>query len=218
MLARLTTWMFYAVAFFLLGAWFGGSSSGLRALMREGAQEAQVGAEIVWQWARSTISEPRAAAPGPEAAAKDLLRSARAAFARGDIGQSISLYQRLLKQEPGNVDARGELGNVLLDVGRLQEASQTYYETALRLAQDGDEGRARALEPIIRRDAPELADRLENELKALVVSGKRSALVSSRVLARRNLGDVAGAATRWRESGAGLAARGAPRRLREPED
>ena len=218
MLARLTTWVFYAVVFFLLGTWVGGFSPGLRALMREGAHEAQVGGEIVWRWAGNTISESRAPALGAnEVATKDSLRSARAAFARSDIDQSISLYHELLKQEPDDVDARGELGNVLLGAGRFQEASQTYYETALRLARSGDGGRARALEQIIRRNDPDLAGRLENELKALTVSGKQSA--------RRSLGDrertmalQEPAATRWRESGAGLAARGAPRRLRQPED
>ncbi len=175
MLARLMTWVFYAVVFFLLGAWVGGFSLGLRALMREGAQEAQVGGEIVWRWARITISEARAPAPGAaEPTAKDLLQSPRAAFARGDIDQSISLYQELLKKEPGDVDARGEFGNVLFGAGRLQEASRTYYETALRLAQASDGERARALEPIIRRNAPQLADRLENELNALAVSGNRA--------------------------------------------
>jgi tetratricopeptide (TPR) repeat protein len=181
MLARLTTWVFYAVVFFLLGAWVGGLSPGLRALMREGAQEARAGAEFALRWAGATISESRAPPPvAPEQAAKDLLQSARAAFARGDVENSISLYQELLKQEPDDVDGRGELGNVLLNAGRVQAASQTYYETAVRLARSGDEARARALEPIIRRNAPELADRLENDLKALAVSGKRSALVSSR--------------------------------------
>jgi tetratricopeptide (TPR) repeat protein len=218
MLARLMTWVVYAVVFFLLGAWVGGFSLGLRALMREGAQEAQVGGEIVWRWARNTISEARAPAPGAaEPTAKDLLQSARAAFARGDIDQSISLYQELLKKEPGDVDARGELGNVLFDAGRLQEASRTYYETALRLAQAGDGERARALEPIIRRNAPQLADRLENELKALAVSGKQSARRSLEDR-ERTMASQEPAATRWRESGAGLAARGAPRPLRQPED
>ncbi len=220
MLARLTTWVFYAVVFFLLGAWVGGFSPGLRALMREGAQEARTGSEFVWRWAHNTISEPHAPADAPEARAKDLLQSARAAFARGDVDQSISLYQELLKQEPDDVDARGELGNVLLDAGRLQEASQTYYETALRLARRGDGARARALEPIIRRNAPGLADQLENELKTLAASGKRSALVFSRGLGdpEQTMASQEPAATRWRESGAGLAARGAPRRLRQPED
>lgn len=179
MLARLTTWLFYAVVFFLLGAWVGGFSPGLRALMREGAEEARAGGEIVWRWARGTISESSAPA-ATEAQTKDLLQSARAAFAHGDVDQSISLYRDLVKQKPDDVDARGELGNVLLNAGRLQEAAQTYYETAVRLARASEGARARALEAIIRRNDPDLANRLENELKALAATGKQSALAVPR--------------------------------------
>jgi Flp pilus assembly protein TadD len=180
MLARLTTWLFYAVVFFLLGAWVGGFSPGLRALMREGAQEAQAGGEKIWRWAHATISEAPASAPAPaatEVTTKDFLLSARAAFSRGDVSQAIALYQDLLKQKPDDVDARGELGNVLLSAGRLQEAAQAYYETAVRLARAGDGARARALAAVIRRNDPALADRLEKELNALSATGKQSALV-----------------------------------------
>jgi tetratricopeptide (TPR) repeat protein len=178
MIARLTAWLFYAVVFFLLGAWVGGFSSGLRALLREGAQETQAGAEEIYRWANGTIGKTPTPTPAATVAAPPppgALDSARAAFARGDVSQAISLYQDLLKQKPDDVDARGELGNVFLSSGRLQEAAETLYETALRLARAGDAGRARALEPIVRRNDPALADKLDAELKALGATGKQGA-------------------------------------------
>src|SRR5271157_1819918 len=178
MIARLTTWLFYAVVFFLLGAWVGGFSPGLRALLREGVQEAQAGADQVYRWANGTIGKtspptPAAtvAAPSPQGA----LDSARAAFARGDVSQAITLYQALLSQKPDDVDARGELGNVFIGAGRLQEAAETFYETAVRLARAGDAGRARALAPIVRRIDPALGDKLDAELKALGAARKQGA-------------------------------------------
>jgi tetratricopeptide (TPR) repeat protein len=167
MLSRLFTWAFYAVVFFLLGAWIGGFSPGLRALMRDGGQAAVATYEKVQQWAVGTITdrptpEPSAVKPSPA----DLLRSARAAFERGEVNESIALYRERLRDDPDDLDARGELGNALSNAGRLTEATETYYEVAVRLARAGDTARARALEAAIRRDNAALADKLSARLKA----------------------------------------------------
>ena len=184
MIARLMTWLFYAVVFFLLGAWVGGFSPGLRALLRQGVQTSEYGAREIYRWANNSIgksSAPETAdAPAPVVAAppptpQGTLDSARSAFARGDVSEAISLYQAILAQKPDVVDARGELGNVLLSAGRLQEAAEAYYETAIRLARSGDSARARALVPVVRRNDPALADKLEAELKALGAAGKPGA-------------------------------------------
>jgi len=185
MIARLTTWLFYAVVFFLLGTWVGGFSPGLRALLRQGAEQAQAGGEQIYRWANSSIGktatpEPAAtaapdASPTPPPAPQGTLDSARSAFARGDVSEAISLYHSLLAQKPNDVDARGELGNVLLSAGRLQEAAEAYYETAIRLARSGDSARARALAPVVRRNDPALGDKLDAELKALSATSKQSA-------------------------------------------
>jgi len=184
MIARLMTWLFYAVVFFLLGAWVGGFSPGLRALLRQGVQTSEYGAREIYRWANNSIgksSAPETAdAPAPVVAAppptpQGTLDSARSAFARGDVSEAISLYQAILAQKPDDVDARGELGNVLLSAGRLQEAAEAYYETAIRLARSGDSARARALVPVVRRNDPALADKLEAELKALGAAGKPGA-------------------------------------------
>jgi len=184
MIARLMTWLFYAVVFFLLGAWVGGFSPGLRALLRQGVQTSEYGAREIYRWANNSIgksSAPETAdAPAPVVAAppptpQGTLDSARSAFARGDVSEAISLYQAILAQKPDDVDARGELGNVLLSAGRLQEAAEAYYDTAIRLARSGDSARARALVPVVRRNDPALADKLDAELKALGAAGKPGA-------------------------------------------
>jgi tetratricopeptide (TPR) repeat protein len=187
MIARLTTWLFYAVVFFLLGTWVGGFSPGLRALLRQGAEQAQAGGEQIYRWANSSIGktttpEPAAtaaaapdASPPPPPAPQGTLDSARSAFARGDVSEAISLYRSLLAQKPDDVDARGELGNVLLSAGRLQEAAEAFYATAIRLARSGDGARARALAPVVRRNDPGLGDKLDAELKALSATSKQSA-------------------------------------------
>jgi tetratricopeptide (TPR) repeat protein len=205
MIARLTTWLFYAVVFFLLGVWVGGFSPGVRALLRQGAQQAEMGGERIYAWANSTIGKtspppapveaseppPQSAAPAapvvssPAASPEASLDSARSAFARGDVSQSISLYRDLVTQSPDDVDARGELGNVLLSAGRLQEAAGAYYETAVRLARSGEGARARSLVPVVRRNDPALADKLEAELKTLDASRKQGAA------ARRSRGATA---------------------------
>jgi tetratricopeptide (TPR) repeat protein len=194
MIARLITWMFYAVVFFLLGVWVGGFSSGLRGLLRDGVGQVQVAGEDIYRWAYQSIGksapapEPAqaptlspfppqsaVASPPPPTAPSATLESARAAFARGEVSQSIALYHDLLKAKPDDVDARGELGNVLLGAGRLKEAATTFYETAVRLARAGDVQRAKALALSVRRGDPELADKLNAELNALGASGKQSA-------------------------------------------
>ena len=196
-----------------MGAWVGGFSPGLRALLREGAEQAQAGAGQVYRWANSSIGKtttpepavdrrraPREVSPCLRRAPQGTLDSARSAFARGDVSEAISLYQYLLARKPDDVDARGELGNVLLSAGRLQEAGEAYYQTAVRLARSGDGARARALVPIVRRNDPALADKLDAELKTFDAGGKtgRSRAPVLRHARRRRTGsaECAGAANR----------------------
>jgi tetratricopeptide (TPR) repeat protein len=165
MLARLSTWAFYAVVFFLLGAWFGGVSPGLRSLLREGGAIAVAGFGQAQHWAMATISERPAPQPSAEPSPVDLLRAAREAFERGEVNESIALYRQQLARDPSDIDARGELGNVLSGAGRLKEAAEAYYEAALRLSRAGQGARAQALAAVVRRHDAALADRLAAELK-----------------------------------------------------
>ena len=166
MLSRLFTWAFYALVFFLLGVWVGGFSPGVRALTREGGAVATAAFEQVQHWAIATITErpaprPTAAEPTPA----DLMRLAREAFERGETSDSVALYRQRLIDDPNDIDARGELGNVLTSAGRLSEADDAYYETALHMGHAGQSAQASALEAAIRRHNAALADKLVAELK-----------------------------------------------------
>jgi Flp pilus assembly protein TadD len=152
--------------FFLLGAWAGGSSQGLRGVMRQGGELAVLGFGEVRQWAIATITErPKPQPTAAEPTSADLLRSARSAFDRGEVNQSVALYRERLRRDPADLDARGELGNALTSAGRLAEADEAYYEVALRLARSGKGARASALEAAIRRHDTARADKLAAELR-----------------------------------------------------
>lgn len=58
----------------------------------------------------------------------------------------------------------GELGNVLLTSGRLQEAAQAFYDVGVALVKRGDLARAQAITPIVRRGNGALADDLERQI------------------------------------------------------
>ncbi len=63
----------------------------------------------------------------------DLLRSGRAAAARGDLPAAAAAYERAARLAPKSPEPRVELGAVLLAWGRVPEAIATYLE-ALRIA------------------------------------------------------------------------------------
>jgi tetratricopeptide (TPR) repeat protein len=63
---------------------------------------------------------------------EDLYREAIAAYERGQISQSILLYEQLVKLEPDSVPARTNLGVALAQVGRYREALTQYQEALKR--------------------------------------------------------------------------------------
>lgn len=165
MIARIVTYLFYAVVFFLLGVW---SSDHLRPLSsdldRAGRATAQE-AHKLWVWARGT-------APGQEPAPRAVqapaitLDTARAAFERGDLSAAIDDYTAFLAAHPGDPDALGELGNVYFNSGRTAEAAAAFHQSALALITRGDRARAAALVPAVRLGSPALADDLGRRLAA----------------------------------------------------
>lgn len=171
MLTRIVTWLFYAIVFFVLGAWTCSHTTGVRGFLQSGADAGLGGFQRVQNWALGTIT-PKPGAPawkGPS-----ILEIARSAYARGDISVAISAYQEILKESPDNLDARGELGNVLFSSGRLQEAAEVYHATAQALIAKGEIDRARALVPAIRRGNAGLATEIERSLAQPVPPAKRS--------------------------------------------
>ncbi len=168
MLGRIFIWLFYALIFFLIGVWSCNYTSGVRDLMRQGLQSTLRGVHGAQNWALGTVT-PKPGAPSWPS--PGLVDSARAAFSRGDVSQAVTIYQEHLKANPDDVDGHGELGNVLFSSGRLQEAAQSYFDAASRMAAKGDVARARSLMPAIRRGSASLAEDLEKALAGAKTGG-----------------------------------------------
>lgn len=167
MLSRIVVWLFYAFFFFALGSWTSAYTGGMRATLAKGAEIGWQGVKRLQVWAVGTISDTTGSGTTPvetKPKVSNTLANARNAFARGDISIAISAYEEYLKAQPDDIDARGELGNVLFGNGRLPEAAKAFHETALRLIAKGEAAKARQLVPAIRRGNPALASELDTRL------------------------------------------------------
>lgn len=163
MIARIVTYLFYAVVFFLFGVW---SSDHLRPLS---ADLDRAGRMVVretnaaWDWARRT-APGQVAAPKVSESPAATLDAARAAFERGDLSAAIDGYTAFLASHPDDPDPLGELGNVYFNSGRTVEAAAAFHQAAITLIARGNRARAAALVPAVRLGAPELAADLERRL------------------------------------------------------
>ena len=95
---------------------------------------------------------------------KDSLVAAREAFAAGDMKAAIETYQAVIAKNPGDMAARGELGNVYYAVGATNEAAQAYFETAKLAIEQNQLEVAEALMPVVSEGNPMLADQLMDTL------------------------------------------------------
>ena len=170
MVARIGTWLFYAIVFFLLGIWSSSHLKPVGAYLDKGV--AEVRRVVVSAWGGTSR---QAATSDPATPAPVSLETARAAFARGDLNASIAAYRAVLDANPDDVEARGELGNVYFNAGRTDEATTTFYDTALRLIAKGQPDAARALIPAVRRSQPALGADLDRHLKGAVATSPPSA-------------------------------------------
>ncbi len=171
MASRILTWAFYLAVLYLVGVWTGLFSSDPRTWWRDGEATSRSAFAVARHWVDKSIGDDSevsaTASPTPKASAEaDLKVNARLAFARGDVTEAIELYRQRLQRNPDDVDASGELANVYLSAGRLQESAQAFYLTARLLAQNGALAQAHSFVAIIRRSDGALADKLEAELKA----------------------------------------------------
>ncbi len=85
---------------------------------------------------------------------------ARRAFTQGDLHGSLNAYWEYIARNPGDIDARGELGNVYLLSGNVREAAQTYYELSKMLIDQNQMDFVPALLPVIAMVNPDQADEL----------------------------------------------------------
>jgi cytochrome c-type biogenesis protein CcmH/NrfG len=107
---------------------------------------------------------PNAPAAVDAAAAGDALTKARQAFATGDVQGAINGYQALVAQNPNDINALGELGNVYYTTGWIHQATQTYFDAASKAIEQNRQDVAEALLPVIIRGNPMLASQLEDRM------------------------------------------------------
>jgi tetratricopeptide (TPR) repeat protein len=153
MISRLANWILYAVILAVIGAliyyytdWF-----------KPATEKAFVAAKsVVESMPLGPFSKKEG---GDEAVAQ-----AREAYARGDAEAAIRAYSDIVKKNPGNMDAQGELGNVYYMTGRLPEAAAAFYEAAKLMIEQNQIGRAQALLAPIGQGNPVLANELQQKL------------------------------------------------------
>jgi tetratricopeptide (TPR) repeat protein len=97
----------------------------------------------------------------------EALNQAREAYARGDAEGAVRAYSEVVKKNPTNIDAQGELGNVYYMTGRLQEAAQAFFEAAKLMIDQKQVERAQALLPPIGQGNPALANELQQKLQQI---------------------------------------------------
>jgi tetratricopeptide (TPR) repeat protein len=107
---------------------------------------------------------PNAPAAVDAAAAGDALTKARQAFATGDLQGAINGYQALVAQNPNDINALGELGNVYYMTGWMPQATQTYFDAANKAIDQNRPEVAEALLPVIVRGNPMLASQLQDRM------------------------------------------------------
>jgi hypothetical protein len=95
---------------------------------------------------------------------EDMLTKARAAYAAGNMNAAIAGYREIVASNPGDIAARGELGNVYYAVGMLPEAAQTYFDTASQAIEQNQLDIAEALVPAISEGSLMLAAQLDDKL------------------------------------------------------
>jgi hypothetical protein len=97
-------------------------------------------------------------------AAKDTLSTARKAFASGNLTGSLNAYRDAVAKNPGDVNAMGEMGNVLFRMGLIVPATQAYFDAASAALKQNNPQIALALLPVIMRTNPVLGGELQNRL------------------------------------------------------
>jgi hypothetical protein len=98
------------------------------------------------------------------AVADETLSKARQSFASGDVQGAVNGYREVLAKNPEDVNAMGELGNVLFTMGWIQQATQTYFDAANKALDQNNPQVAQSLLPVIMRSNPILAGELQNRL------------------------------------------------------
>jgi hypothetical protein len=103
-----------------------------------------------------------ASPPGVE----ERLNMARSAFAAGDIDAAVEGYRMLIANNPDNVAALGELGNIFYAIGMMPAAAQAYFDAASKAIDQNQFDVAENLLPAIGEGNPMLATQLNDKMIA----------------------------------------------------
>ncbi len=103
-----------------------------------------------------------------QASGEPPMQAAREAFWQHDFTAAEDYYLQLAKQEPGNPDAYGELGNLYYQQGQWQQAADAYSKAAQRLLDQGDTYTAQHLLRVLWNLDQDQARQLEAMLKAAI--------------------------------------------------
>ena len=114
--------------------------------------------------AKEIISAVLPASATASASPQDALTQARQAFASGNVQGAVSGYREVLAKNPDDIDAIGELGNVLYATGWTAQATQSYFDAANKAIDQNKPQVAEALLPVIIRGNPMLASQLQDRM------------------------------------------------------
>ena len=107
-------------------------------------------------------------AESPSVDTKQVLHTARKLFWNGNVQGSEKLYLELINLDKNDPDAYGELGNVYYTQGKWKQAGEAYYEAAIRLLEQNNNGQAidrvSYLLMVIQGLDAESADKLKNKI------------------------------------------------------
>ena len=109
---------------------------------------------------------PQMAAPAP-ALSPELVRDwsqARDLYWRGDLAKAEEVYMSLVRDHADEPDLAGELANLLLQVGKPEDAAGFYLEAGLRMLRGPRPGRAGMVVGILNRLSPDKAEVLRKKL------------------------------------------------------
>jgi len=109
---------------------------------------------------------PQMTAPG-YALSPELVRdwsAARDLYWRGDLAKAEEAYLSLVREHADEPDLAGELANLLLQVGKHEDAAGFYLEAGLRMLRGPMPGRAGMVVGILNRLSPEKGDLLRNKM------------------------------------------------------
>jgi Flp pilus assembly protein TadD len=93
-----------------------------------------------------------------------LWQTARRAAWDGNSDAAVENYRALIKLQPDNYDAYGEMGNVLLQQGNSEDAVEAYSQATLLLAKSGFPQAAWHVMNIVAKMDQERADKLHQTL------------------------------------------------------